>query len=193
MNRSPDPEAGLTLVELLVSVVILGFLGTALATALFVGIRTTTQNQTSLDQSNSEQILANYLVKDVAAACSPSIAGGPTCTRNPNPSITAGTACGTAVEFAMDILTSATGTSADTTVGYALQSNQLRRVSCPFGGSSATSSVVIARTITSITPSAPTTGPCANQFKVDVTAAGSTTGVTFGPYPYVLCAHRRAG
>ncbi len=193
MKRSPHPEAGLTLVELLVSVVILGFLGTVLAMALFVGIRTTTQNQTSLDQSNSEQLLANYLVKDVAAACNPTIVDGPTCTRNPNPSITAGTACGTAVVFAMDILKNPTGTSADTTVGYTLQSNQLRRVSCPVGASSASSSVTIARTITSITPSVPSTGPCANQFRVDVTAAGSTTGVTFGPYPYVLCTHRRAG
>src|SRR5205823_5787187 len=121
------------------------------------------------------------------------IAGGPTCTRNPNPSITAGTACGISVVFAMDILTSATGAGADTTVGYALQSNQLRRVTCPLGGSSPSTSATIARTITNITPSAPTSGPCANQFEVDVTAAGSTTGVTFGPYPYVLCAHRRAG
>jgi type II secretory pathway pseudopilin PulG len=193
MKRPPRPEAGLTLIELLVSVVILGFIGSVLATALFIGIRTTTQNQTSLDQSNSEQLLANYLVRDVAAACSPTIVGGPTCTRNPNPSITAGTACGTAVVFAMDILTNATGTSADTTVGYALQSNQLRRVSCPLGSSSASSSVTIARTITSITPSAPTTGACANQFKVDVTAAGTTTGATYAPYPYVLCAHRRTG
>jgi prepilin-type N-terminal cleavage/methylation domain-containing protein len=192
MNGRATNEAGLTLIELLVSIVILGIIGPVLAVALFIGIRTTTESHTSLDQTNGEQFLANYLARDVAAACSPTLVDGPSCARDPNPSLTAGTACGIPVAFALDIITSATGTAADTTIGYALQSNDLVRVTCGIDGSSP-STRTLARKITSVTPSAPTTGSCANQFQLAVVAAGSNAGATYPPYSYVLCAHRRAG
>ena len=196
-RRSVPRDAGFTLIELLVSITILGLVMSGVATALFISFKTTTDSQVRLDQSNSEQFLAQNLVRDVAASCShaASVAGsGPTCNRNPNPSIAAGsTACGTPVVFAMDLVTSVTGAAADTTVGYALQGRQLSRVTCAIGGSSPTSTINIASDIATITPSAPVSGKCKNQFEVDVVAAGSSAGLKFGQYSYTLCAHQRTG
>ena len=69
VTRTRD-EAGVTLIELLVSVSLLGLLMSALSGALFVGLRTTNDTQTSLGQSNAEQLVSTYLTKDIQAAAS---------------------------------------------------------------------------------------------------------------------------
>jgi type II secretory pathway pseudopilin PulG len=61
-------EAGLTVVELLVATSVMGILMTALASAVFVGFRSTRDTHTSLDQSNAEQIITTYVTKDIQAA-----------------------------------------------------------------------------------------------------------------------------
>ena len=68
---SADPrrsEAGVTLIELLVAVSIMGILMFALTSAVFVGFRSTRDTHTSLDQSNAEQIITTYVTKDIQAA-----------------------------------------------------------------------------------------------------------------------------
>jgi type II secretory pathway pseudopilin PulG len=57
-----------SLIELLAAVAILGIVMTALASALFVGFRSTRDTHTSLDQSNAEQIITTYVTKDIQAA-----------------------------------------------------------------------------------------------------------------------------
>jgi prepilin-type N-terminal cleavage/methylation domain-containing protein len=64
---APD-EDGVTLIELLVAMSIIGVLTVAVTGALFVGIRTTRDTRTSLDQSNAEQIISTYVTKDVQGA-----------------------------------------------------------------------------------------------------------------------------
>jgi prepilin-type N-terminal cleavage/methylation domain-containing protein len=190
--QGPRSERGLTLVELLIATALLGLLAVTMTSAVFVSMRATTEDRAHLEQSNSEQFLATYLAKDVAAACNPDLAGGPTCARTPNPSTSAGTACGTSVLFAMDTLSDATGAAADMTVGYALDEQHLTRVTCAVGAATPASTNTIAQNVTNLVVSAPTTGSCAHQLKVDVTTAGTTTGVSFAPYSYSLCVRRRA-
>ena len=66
--RTRTGEAGFTLVELLVTVSLMGLLMTALMSAVIVGFRSTRDTHTSLDQSNAEQIITTYVTKDIQAA-----------------------------------------------------------------------------------------------------------------------------
>ena len=77
-TRTHD-EAGVTLIELLVSVSLLGLLMAALSGALIVGLRTTSDTQTSLGQSNAEQLVSTYLTKDIQAAVTVRTSGTSTC------------------------------------------------------------------------------------------------------------------
>jgi prepilin-type N-terminal cleavage/methylation domain-containing protein len=61
-------ERGVTLIELLVAVSLMGLLITALTGAIVVGFRSTSDTHTSLDQSNAEQLITTYVTKDVQAA-----------------------------------------------------------------------------------------------------------------------------
>ena len=66
--RTRRSEAGVTLIELLVAVSLMGLLMTALTGAVIVGFRSTRDTHTSLDQSNAEQIITTYVTKDIQAA-----------------------------------------------------------------------------------------------------------------------------
>lgn len=65
----PRPgEAGFTLVEVLITVVILGVIVGALSSGLIVALRTTEQTTTRLDESHDAQIVSAYLVNDTQSA-----------------------------------------------------------------------------------------------------------------------------
>ena len=106
--RANLDERGVTLVELLVSMTILGLIMSALSGALYVGISTASDDHRGLTQSNAEQLVAYYLTPDVQAACAPN--GSVSCSRDPNPATSAASACGSSatVQFAIDSLSSAT-------------------------------------------------------------------------------------
>jgi prepilin-type N-terminal cleavage/methylation domain-containing protein len=189
---SARSETGVTLVELLVSVAILGIIMTALSSALFVGLSASADDHRGIDQSNIEQAFAHYFEADVRAACDPG--GSVTCPRNPNPAVSSSTACGSSApsQFAMDSLSDANGSEADSTVVYALQGGVLQRIECPIGSNSPTSTVNIGSGVTSLTASYPGTGQCAGSFEVVVEVAGSDAGRGTEPYSFLLCARRRA-
>jgi prepilin-type N-terminal cleavage/methylation domain-containing protein len=184
-------QDGFTLVELLVSIAISGIVMASIVSAIYVGIRTTTGAQRGLDQSNAEQIIGNHFTADVQAACDPALST-PTCPRSPNPSTTAGSACGTTAQFAMDSLSTATGTAADTTVAYVLQGSTLTRVSCPYNGTSATTSAVLATNVGSVAVSDPVSGTCSGQVQLAVTVSGTTLGAGTPDYNLTFCARPRA-
>jgi type II secretory pathway pseudopilin PulG len=76
-------EGGLTLIEVLVTVSLMGFVMAALSSALFVGLRTTHDTQTSLDQSNAEQLITTYVAKDIQAASAIRTSGISACGNQP--------------------------------------------------------------------------------------------------------------
>src|SRR5262245_14034467 len=67
-ERTLHKEAGVSLVEILVAVAIMGVIMGALSAAFLTGTRTTRDTTTSLGQSNTEQIVSTWVTKDVQGA-----------------------------------------------------------------------------------------------------------------------------
>jgi prepilin-type N-terminal cleavage/methylation domain-containing protein len=191
LHAGHRPQDGFTLIEVLMVVTITGMIMGAIAVACFVGIRTTTDQQRSLHQSNAEQLIAHWFVADVQAACDPGLSS-PTCARSPDPSTASGSACGTTALFAIDSFSSATASAADTTVAYVLQNSLLSRLSCPYGSASTASTVPLAANVRSAAVSYPASGSCVGQFQLALTVAGTTLGNGTSDYTFTLCAQRRA-
>jgi prepilin-type N-terminal cleavage/methylation domain-containing protein len=191
MTMDERREDGFTLVELLVSMTITGMIIAAIATAAYVGIRTTADNQRGLQQSNAEQLTGNWFTSDVQAACDPSVSA-PSCPRSPNPSSSTTSACGSSAVTAIDTYDSPNSPSPDTTIAYVLQSSRLTRITCAYGGTSAATSSVLATSVQSASVSYPTSGSCAGQFQLAVTQSGTTLGNGASDYTFTLCADPRA-
>jgi prepilin-type N-terminal cleavage/methylation domain-containing protein len=115
--RRGRAEAGLSLVEVLVAVSILGIIMTALSSALIVGLRSTRDTHTSLDQSNAEQLVTTYVTKDIQAADSVKTAGVSTCSGRP-----------TALETTTR--SDASASASDVTVTYSVVGTDLVRQVC---------------------------------------------------------------
>lgn len=186
-NTGRRADDGFTLVELLVSVTILGFITAALGTALFVGIKTTADNQTGISQSNGEQLVAHVLSKDVHSACS-TTAGGPTGCGTLNPTTTASATCSASGSFTVKTVTDVLATASDATITYSLSAGTLTRaVTGPVPSTRA-----VIDNVACFAAVYAATGKCAGQFQVDVTQAGSSKGNGTSPYSFSVCAHRRA-
>jgi prepilin-type N-terminal cleavage/methylation domain-containing protein len=191
MHEPTDRESGFTLVELLVTMTITGLILTVIVSAVYVGLRTTSDGQRGLAQSNAEQLAANWFTTDVQSACDPT-SSTPTCTRSPNPSTASVQACGSSALFAMDALSTPMATAADTTIAYVLQNGTLSRLTCSLGGTSPTSTTVLASNVKTAAVSYPTSGSCSGQFQLAVTLSGSTLGNGTPDYGFTLCAKGRA-
>jgi prepilin-type N-terminal cleavage/methylation domain-containing protein len=162
-DRSAD-ERGLTLIEVLVAVSLMGFIMTALSGALFVGLRTTRDTHTRLDQSNAEQVLSTYLTKDIQAATAVRTSGTSTCGGQP---IVLETTTRTEPLVASNV-----------TVAYRLSGTRLVREVC--GPTPSTST--IARNITSLVASG------TNPVSITVATSASTE---VGAYSWNLEVRRR--
>ena len=165
-------QDGVTLVELLVVIGICGFMLTSILTVFMTG-------------------QATWFTADVQSACDPSLTT-PSCTRNPNPSTSSGSACGATALFALDSVSSPLASAPDTTTAYVLQNGTLTRRTCDYGSTSVTSNSTLATDVSSATVSYPTSGSCSGRFQLAVTLAGSTLGNGTSAYPFTLCAQRRA-
>ena len=131
----------------------------ALSGALIVGLRTTDDTQTSLGQSNAEQLVSTYLTKDVQAAATVRTAGTSTCG---NQTIVLETTTRTDPLAASNV-----------TVAYALSGTDLVRQVC----GPAPSVHTIAHNVTSLSASG------ANPVSITVaTAASPKVGPTRGPF-----------
>lgn len=158
-GRTRD-ERGVTLIELLVAMSIMGLLITALTGAIFVGFRSTRDTHTSLDQSNTEQLITTVVTKDIQAANA--VIAPPT------------TSCGgEAPKLELTTRSDALVTSPAVTVVYALRANgELLR--CKGAATSTVARGVADFTVsgtntvsTSVTTTAGTDTP-AYQFSFDV-------------------------
>jgi prepilin-type N-terminal cleavage/methylation domain-containing protein len=188
MPDATRSQAGFTLVELLVALSVMSIIGAALASALFVGLRTSGDTQTSLDQSNAELALSSALTRDVQNACR----SGPGCA-NPNPGTAPDHVCGHDVAFAMNVQFDPLAHGAELTVGYAHEGKTIVRYECDLGASVPLEShTVVAGHVTDIAVIAPGTGACVGQFQVHTKLGGSAAGVGTHGYEFDVCAHARA-
>jgi prepilin-type N-terminal cleavage/methylation domain-containing protein len=133
-------EAGVTLIELVLTLSIMGIVMVALTSALMLGFRTTRDSSTGLDQSNAEQLVNLYLTRDVQGADSVQNAVTSTCGNQP-------------VALQAISHSDPLAASGDVTVTYRLAGNDLLRRVCGPTPSTQT----LARNVTSFTASGATT------------------------------------
>lgn len=126
MSRAPAPddERGLTLIELLVSITILGIVMVVLTMAVIFGLGATKNANGSLDESNAAQFTALYFSRDVQGAEQVSVDD-------------ATSTCGGAAELKL------TSTTADRVVAYAVTGSPLQLVRRVCSPASATPTVTI--------------------------------------------------
>lgn len=67
MNARALREDGVTLIELLATVVILGIVISAIGGALFLGLKTSDEAQARLEESHDAQLLSAYFAEDAAS------------------------------------------------------------------------------------------------------------------------------
>lgn len=151
-------DRGVTLVELIIAVSLLGIIGGAIGGALYFGIKTTNDSSTRLDQSMSEMAVTRYLTGDILSAEGPVTVNG-----------TGGT-CGSAT-LKFSSRSDAAASTRDTVVAWSLSGTDLVRRTCLNG--TQTSQRVIATGISAFTP--PTCAvPCtAATISVTFTAAAA--------------------
>jgi prepilin-type N-terminal cleavage/methylation domain-containing protein len=160
----PRDEAGVTLIELLVTLSLMGVIMIALTSALFVGFHTTRDTRTSLDQSNAEQLVNLYLTRDLQG--SDSVAYGVT------------SSCGSQPVALQTTSHSDPLAASDVTVTYRISGTDLvRRVCGPVP-----STQTLARNVTSLT------GSGANTVTLNV-ATGASADVP--AYSWSLEVRRR--
>jgi prepilin-type N-terminal cleavage/methylation domain-containing protein len=149
-------DRGVTLVELIVAVMLLGLVGTVVGGALYMGIKTTNNNSTRLDQSMTAMAVNRYLTGDIYSAEGPVLVSSSDAT------------CGTA---ALKFLSRSDATKAtrDVVVAWSLSGTSLTRKVCK--GGTQVSSNVVASNISAFTPGTCATSCTAAKISVTFTAA----------------------
>ncbi len=150
-------DAGVTLVELIISVVLLGLVGTVVGGALYMGIKTTNNNSTRLDQSMTEMAVTRSLTGDIYSAEGPVLVNSTDAT------------CGTATLKFLS-RSDATKATRDVVVAWSLSGTNLTRKVCT--GGTQTSSNVVATNISAFTPGTCAASCTAAKISVTFTAAG---------------------
>lgn len=152
-------DEGFTLVELLVAIVIIGVISMVLGNALYLGIRTTTNTYTRLDQSNAALAVSRYLTGDIQQAEGTVLVA------------TADTSCGGTAPLKVRARSSASVAATDTTIVWALSGTDLVRRTCN-GAGTVTNSFVVANRVSAFTPAA-CAAPCtASTISVTFTTQG---------------------
>jgi prepilin-type N-terminal cleavage/methylation domain-containing protein len=158
-------ESGVSLVEVLATVAIMGIVMGALGAALFTGMRTTRDTTTSLGQSNSELLVSTWLTKDVQRADTVRTNVTSTCGNAP-------------AVLETTTRTDPVATTSNVTVAYRLTGGSLARQEC----GATPSTITIARKVTAFTA----TG--SDPVQVGVTSAA---GDGVKPYSWTLEVRRR--
>jgi prepilin-type N-terminal cleavage/methylation domain-containing protein len=138
--RRPSGDAGFTLVELLISIVILGVIAAPLAGVIIGYLKNAGATSDRLSQSHDEQIAAAYFAQDVQAVGIRDYSVAATLDAPLKPSIERNVAAGTGafpcgplaavIRFAWDEFDPATGTSTRVVVAYAQDGAELHRLVC---------------------------------------------------------------
>jgi prepilin-type N-terminal cleavage/methylation domain-containing protein len=167
--HDPTPthaDGGFTLVEVLVTVTVLGLIFAVLTDTFVLGLRTTSDTQTNLAQTDTEQFAALWLTKDV---------------RGSTAVATDAAACGVSnAPLVLQRASSAIGL-ADSTVVYARTGNDLSRVTCPIGATGASTTNVLSDGVAAFTAACTPPGACGTvHVDVQTTAGANTSSYQFG-------------
>ena len=156
--RERNRDRGVTLVELVIAITLLGVVGGAITGALYLGVKTTNNSSTRLDQSMTEMAVTRYLTGDILSAEGPVTVNGSDNT------------CGSA-SLKLYSRSDATKATKDTVVAWALVGTDLVRRTCT--GGTQTSEHVIAKGVSAFTPGACAVSCTSNKISVTFTAAAA--------------------
>ena len=152
-------QQGFTLIEVLLTVVMLSLIIGVLTDTLILGLRTTNDTQTSVAQSDAQQFIAHFVSRDVQA----SVAATP-----------GGAACGIANAALVTTEQSAPALAApDQAVAYSLGANGLTRSTCAIGAVAAATTAVVSDKVTAFTATCGSPAACGTVHLAVQTAAGS--------------------
>ena len=179
-RRQYGGEAGFTLVELLVAIVILGIIAVPLGASAFLGLRTADETSNRFASSNDAQLLSIWLPPDVQSAGNQS-----------GDVVTSGnTECSGVTNVLRLQWRETQGTTTTYVAAYAIAlvaggSYQLKRYFCVNGGASTTH--VVARNLASATAATATVATT----KVSVTVTSKGTATSPSGYIYSVSGYRR--
>lgn len=156
-----DRDRGFTLIELIMAVAILGIITATLGGAVYLALKSTSNNYSRLEQSNAEMVVTRYITGDVHQA----VAVDDASTANNTPG------CVGTTELSMTAFADPSDTTASLTVRWVVGTNGLLR--CVYSGSSLTSSMTVTTGTTAF--GAACIGSCATAatIRVTFTAAGA--------------------
>jgi type II secretory pathway pseudopilin PulG len=197
MRRTRRTESGLTLIELVISVVILSMIAGALSTVFVTALRLSGTDKERVKQSDDSQTISAYLVRDAQAAggTDPSTASLDT---NLGVSKTDDAGCGGTTGLALrfkwfDRWVDATGTQQKTArvANYYAVGGQLQRRTCVDGGSPS-APTVLASSVGSVAaacdPACDAANPLPDSVSLTMTATPNPPAAT---YQYTVSASLR--
>lgn len=178
LRRRPMNDAGLTLPELLITMVILGIIMVALAQAFIASVHNNQATSDRIGQSHDAQLVANYVVQDAQSASGTGV--------STSDSSTCG-ASGTAIVRLTWTSVSSSLVSTTKNVNYVLNGNKVTRYACNGSGSgsgntrSDVASNISSAVVTCLnTTSATTCGSASTGLKIAVTEVqGSATAYNY--------------
>ena len=181
LSRPQRPEDGFTLVELLLSVALLGIITGALTSAMLVMLGTKQRSEEMLAVSRDRQFVANYFTDDAAGARAMAVGSQPVC----------GATVHAVVVFSGKDTDPGTTSQADTTVAWVYEParRELARTACRSGGSPDVR--VVARNVAA-TPTV--SGSCSSSVALSSTPAPRQVALSVPQAhggPLNLCALRR--
>jgi prepilin-type N-terminal cleavage/methylation domain-containing protein len=161
LRRDTRADAGFTLVELLLAVVILGVIALPLANVLISYFKTTDVSVARLSESHDAQMATMYFAQDVQALgvrdytvtgtaffpLTQSMETGAAATGGRFPCGDASTPAA-ALRLAWDEFTAGPGTRQTRIAAYVVQGSELHRLTCSGGSLTPTSDLVLARNLT---------------------------------------------
>jgi prepilin-type N-terminal cleavage/methylation domain-containing protein len=180
LTRRPSRDAGFTLIELIVSIAILGVVMVAVTGVMFNALTVNKETTQRFDATRSEQFAASYFADDVQGA---KASGG---------IVTSGTAqCGTSpllIEFRGDTYDpAAVMTGRKTVVTYVIESTtidgvaarRMRRLSCEAAAAAGTpltptSDIAVSAALADVTPAAPVLSGSPTQVSITLTRLDGT-------------------
>ncbi len=196
LSRGPR-DGGFTLVELLITVVILGLVFSSVTGIMLVSLRTAGDSDTRLTESNDLLRVTRYFTGDALGATSVTVASVPTC----------GADVQAIVEFVSKDIADGTAPATNPTVvtrivSYVLRTRtglggtdlELHRLTCESTATTPTTPLVpltafaVVRNLSSVPPAATCQPTCATFTRVDLVVQEKSGGLV-----YTLTGRRRTG